>query len=164
MWYTLKIMKKISLYLDTSIYNFAISENNPEEREATLKLLEGIKEGKYEAFISELVSAEIDKAPQEIAVKLRSVIKGIDPEELAINEEVKGLADKYIAQQIIPVKYANDAIHIAVASVNNIDVIVSWNFEHMVKLKTKRGIVGVNALLGYKPVEILTPLEVVDNV
>jgi len=52
-------------------------------------------------------------------------------------------------------------LHIAIASANNLDVIVSWNFNHMVKLKTKQGVIAVNSLLGYKSIEIITPEEVV---
>ena len=74
------------------------------------------------------------------------------------------LSRKYIAQGIIPEKYEDDAFHIAIASVNDIDVILSWNFEHIVKLKTKRETVAINLLMGYKEIDIYSPLEVVENV
>ncbi len=61
-------------------------------------------------------------------------------------------------------KYQDDALHIAIASVNEMDVLLSWNFQHIVKLKTKREAVGVNMLMGYGSLEIYTPREVVDNV
>jgi len=61
-------------------------------------------------------------------------------------------------------KYEDDALHIAIASVNNLDVIVSWNYKHIVKLKTKREVTGINALLGYKEIEIYSPLEVIEDV
>jgi len=157
-------MKKLSIYLDTSIFNFALDENNPKERNLTLKLFENVKKGEYEAFISEIVTTEIDKAPEKIAVKLRSVVNEIEPEELPITEEVKLLSEKYIEQGIIPEKYRNDALHIAIASCNDLDVVVSWNFEHIVKVKTKREVTGVNALMGYKEIEIYSPLEVVEDV
>jgi hypothetical protein len=80
---------------------------------------------------------------------------------LEIDEEVKELADRYISAGIIPEKYRNDALHIAVAVVNDLDVIISWNLEHIVKLKTKLGVEGVNILLGYKTIEIMTPEEVI---
>lgn len=107
-----------------------------------------------------MVTAEINKAPEEIAVKLRGVIKGIKLEELVIDEEARNLADKYVMQEVIPVKYANDAIHIAVASVNELDVIVSWNFEHMVKHKTRVAVIGINTFMGYKSIDICSPQEV----
>ena len=58
----------------------------------------------------------------------------------------------------------DDALHIAVASVNNLDVIVNWNFTHIVKLKTRREVAVINTLMGYKPIEICSPQEVVENV
>ena len=58
----------------------------------------------------------------------------------------------------------DDAHHIAIASVNGIDAILSWNFEHIVKLKTKREVVGINMFMGYGPIDIYSPLEVVENV
>ena len=53
-------------------------------------------------------------------------------------------------------------LHIAVASINNLDAIISWNFAHIVKLKTKKGVVGINAIFGYKEIEIYSHWEVID--
>ncbi|MFH1824220.1 MAG: type II toxin-antitoxin system VapC family toxin [Candidatus Firestonebacteria bacterium] len=154
-------MRKLKIYLDTSIINFAIDARSPKEKEITLVFFDEIKKGKYDIFISELVTAEIDKAPKEIAEKLRSVIQKLSPEELAITEEAEILADKYIEQGIIPIKYANDAAHIAIASVSDLDIVLSWNFEHMVKHKTRVEVMGVNTFMGYKTIDICTPQEVV---
>lgn len=74
--------------------------------------------------------------------------------------EVQSLADRYIELNVIPEKYINNALHIAAASVYDLDAIVSWNFEHIVKLKTKREVVGINAMMGYKEIEIYSPWEV----
>lgn len=60
-------------------------------------------------------------------------------------------------------KYRGDAIHIAIASVHDMDVVISWNMEHMVKLKIRREVRAVNILEGYKEIEICTPLEVIEN-
>ncbi len=79
---------------------------------------------------------------------------------LSINEEIKELAERYILEKIIPEKYRNDALHIAASVVNDLDVVVSWNLQHIVKLKTKLGVEGINRLLGYKVIEIVTPEEV----
>lgn len=64
---------------------------------------------------------------------------------------------EYVSRGIIPVKHIEDAIHIAVATINSADILASWNFEHIVKLKTKREINAVNILLGYDPIEIAEP-------
>ena len=157
-------MKKLRLYFATSVYNFAIDDSVPAERMFTLKLLEEIKGGKYEVFISEVVTLEINRAPEEIAAKLRDVLNQVTPEDIAVNQDVQELAKEYIQKGVIPKKYENDALHIAVATVHNLDVIISWNFEHIVKMKTKRQVNAINTLSGYKEVDIYTPREVVENV
>lgn len=157
-------MKKLKLYLDTSIISFAIDDRNPREKRLTLRLIDEIKAGKYEAFISAVTIVEIKRATEEIRKKLLDVVGAINPEELTVDAEVQSLADKYIAEGIIPVKHADDALHIAVASVNDLDLIISWNFEHIVKFKTKREVTGINSLTGYKNnIEIYSPLEVVQD-
>ncbi|MDO8662578.1 MAG: type II toxin-antitoxin system VapC family toxin [Candidatus Omnitrophota bacterium] len=156
-------MKIPKFYFDTSIFNFALADDVPTEREITLRLLEEVRGGKYEVFISEVVLREINRAPQEKAVKLRDCIKKINPEELILDENTLSLAKEYIDKGVIPPKYEDDALHIAVASVNNLDAIVSWNFTHIVKLKTKREVSGINTLMGYKPIEICSPQEVIEN-
>jgi len=158
------VMKIPKIYFDTSIFNFAIAEDVPQEREITLKLLDEVRGGKYEVFISEVVIGEINRAPQTKAVKLRDCIKKINPEELTLDDNAQALAEEYIEKGVIPPKYEDDALHIAVASVNNLDVIVSWNFTHIVKLKTKREVAGINTLMGYKPIEICSPQEVIEIV
>ena len=157
-------MKTPRLYFDTSIFNFAFAIDVPKEREITLKLFEEVKSGSYEVFISEVVIREISRAPREKAVKLRDQIKKINPEELILDDSAQALAKSYIEQGVIPAKYEDDALHIAIASVNNLGVIVSWNLAPIVKLKTKREVMGINTLMGYKPVEICSPWEVVENV
>ncbi|MFH1824218.1 MAG: PIN domain-containing protein [Candidatus Firestonebacteria bacterium] len=158
-------MRKLKIYLDTSIINFAIDDRNPEGKKLTLRLFEEIKAGKYEAFISRVVLFEVNKADDEKRKKLLEVIRNLNPEELPINEEIQVLAKKYVSSGIIPEKYADDAIHIAAACVHDLDVIISWNFEHIVKLRTKQEVVGVNAFMGYrKDVEIYSPQEVVEDV
>jgi hypothetical protein len=63
----------------------------------------------------------------------------------------------------VPVKYENDVIHVAFAAGNDLDVVVSWNLKHIVKLKTRMEINGINKICGYKEIELCTPEEVIDN-
>ncbi len=128
----------------------------------TLNLLEEVKKGKYDVFISEVVIREINRAPEAKARSLAALINELDLGDLHINNDSLGLAKKYIEAGIIPVKYEDDALHIAVASVNNLDAIVSWNFAHIVKLKTKREVIGINIINGYKEIEICSPPEVIE--
>ncbi|MFH1772424.1 MAG: PIN domain nuclease [Candidatus Omnitrophota bacterium] len=156
-------MKKLKLYLDTSVLNFALTDKLELslQKKATVDLLDEIKQGKYEGYVSEQVLIEIARAPQEKTKRLNQLVSDLDIESLSFSEEIEGVANKYIAEGIIPVKYKEDALHLAIASVNNLDVVVSWNFEHIVKLKTKQGVAVVNTMLGYKPIEIVSPQEVI---
>lgn len=71
------------------------------------------------------------------------------------------MAKKYLERKIIPERYGKDAYHISAAVVNNLEVIVSWNFKHIVNLRTHREVNAVNLLEGYREVEIRSPLEVI---
>ena len=71
--------------------------------------------------------------------------------------------DIYVAENVIPQKYRTDGLHIAIATVNNLDMIISMNFQHIVKRKTKLATASINAINGYRAVEILNPMKVIDN-
>jgi predicted nucleic acid-binding protein len=160
-------MRTLALYLDTSVISFALSEDIPDEdRDITLKLIDEINKGKYEGFISDVVIREIGNT-RNLAKrdKLLKLVNGIEFNDvLSVNEETDRMADKYIKEGIIPAVYRDDALHIALASVNGLDILVSWNFKHLVKHKTRIEVAGVNTLLGYKPIDICTPWEVTENV
>ena len=94
---------------------------------------------------------------------MEDLIRKTNPLLLGIDLETEELAERYIKEGIIPEKYRSDALHIAVSVINGIDVIVSWNFEHIVKFKTRVMVDGVNKLLGYHEIEICSPEEVVES-
>jgi len=147
--------RKVKLYLDTSIPNAYFDANSPYRQEITKQFWS--KLGDYQVFVSELTIREINATQnEELRGKLLELIK--DCERLsARGEEVRRLAEEYVLRGIIPVNYITDAIHIAVAVINALDVLVSWNYQHIVKLKTKRGVNAINVLLGYNPIEIVDP-------
>ncbi|GBD98013.1 hypothetical protein BMS3Abin07_00020 [bacterium BMS3Abin07] len=155
--------KKLRLYFDTSKFNFAFADDAPHEKEVTLRLIAEIKKGKYEVYISDVVLREIKEAGKKKVNQLMGLINDLQPFELEFDKECYELASEYIKMGIIPKKYEDDAFHIAVASVNDIDAVISWNFKHIVKLKTKKEVAGTNLLMGYKEIEIYSPLEVADN-
>ena len=155
--------RPLKIYLDTSIINFAVSTQNiAHEKEATLKLFKRMKEGKFFPYISEVTIREIMRASERKRNELFQVIEQIQPEELALSDDAEILADRYIEAKIIPANERNDALHIAIAAIHNLDAIVSWNFEHMVKLKTRQAVPLVNTLMGHKNIEICSPLEVIE--
>ncbi len=150
-------MKKIKLYLDTSVPSFLFADDSPEKQEVTKQFWDILKLGLYDIVISDILLTEISHSempsPQELEVQLSEIILEI----VSVNEDIFSLAQKYIDEGIIPQKYQDDALHIALATYNEADALISWNFRHMVKLKTIRGVNGINRMLGLKELEILTP-------
>lgn len=155
-------MKKLSLYLETSVWNFIFADDAPEKRDATKQLFKEIKEGIYDIFISDLVLAEIEDAPIPIRNKLQALVQEFNPNQLLWDGEVDRLAKAYLEAKIVSQKAEADMIHVAHAVVHNINVIVSWNLRHIVRLKTKLAVNGVNKSLAYREIEIVTPEEVID--
>lgn len=150
-------MKKIKLYLDTSVPSFLFADDSPEKREVTVQFWDILKTEMYDVIISDILLAEISRSktpsPQELEEKLSEITIKI----VSVSEDVFLLAQKYIHEGIIPQKYQDDALHIALTTYNEADALISWNFKHIVKLKTIRGVNGINKMFGFKEPEILTP-------
>ena len=157
-------MRKQKVYLETTVFNHYF-EPTRDEHKATVKLFEEIKQGKFDAFTSDLVFREIKKTPDETKrTKMLKLIEEYQIPVLGIPEEAKALSSLYIGDGIIPEDYRDDALHIAIACMNELDVIISMNFQHINKMKTKTMVAHMNAKYGYtKPIEIYSSREVVDN-
>jgi len=155
-------VKKINYYLDTTIFNFIFAEGDTEKKDITVKFFKDLPSIADGVYISDEVIREISRAPEPRKSQLEGLIRETNPFLLEIDIETEELAGRYIREGIIPERYRSDALHIAVAVINGIDVIVSWNFEHIVKLKTRVMVDGVNKLLGYREIEICSPEEVVE--
>lgn len=155
-------MKKIKYYLDTTVFNFKFTDDDPSKRKSTEKFFHDLPEIAEDTFISDVVLREIEEAEEPKKSLLKDLVRDTNPVLLEVTSEVVSLAERYIAEGIIPENYRDDALHIAVAVVNEIDAIISWNLEHIVKLKTRREVNGINKLLGYHEIEICTPEEVIE--
>jgi predicted nucleic acid-binding protein len=146
---------KNKVYLDTSVISALFDERTPERLAMTIELWS--KLNAYEVYISELVLEELEKASEQIKAKLFSAVE--DFTVLKISKEAEELADIYVKHGIFPEKYFDDALHVALSSVNQIGILLSWNFTHLVKLKTRRMVSIVNILENIIPVEIASPPE-----
>ncbi|MFP4558414.1 MAG: hypothetical protein ACLFO6_02860 [Archaeoglobaceae archaeon] len=78
---------------------------------------------------------------------------------LTLSDECEKLADEYIKNNVFPGRYRSDALHVAIAVTNDIDYLISWNFKHLVKVKTRRMVNLTNEMLGYGHIEIIAPPE-----
>ena len=155
-------MKKIKYYLDTTIFNFVFAEGDTEKKDITVKLFKDLPSISNGIYISDEVIREINRAPEPRKSQLVGQLEETNPLLLEVDIETEELAERYVKEGIIPERYRSDAVHIAVAVINGIEVIVSWNFEHIVKLKTRVMVNGINRLLGYHEIEICSPEEVIE--
>ena len=155
-------MRKIKCYLDTSILNFLFAEDDVPKRDITAKFFDQLHIIADQVFISDEVIKEIGRAPEPIRSQLMGLLEKIKPLLLEFDIEAEELAKRYVREGIIPERYKSDAIHIAIAVINKVEVIISWNFEHIVKLKTRIMVNEVNRSFGYHDIEICSPNEVVE--
>jgi len=146
---------KTKIYLDTTIISALFDKRTPERMSQTQQFWERIDE--YDVFISELVVDEVKGALQPLQDMMLEKISNFT--SLQITDDILYLANMYIKNDIFPEKYLDDALHTAIASVNNIGILLSWNFAHLVKIKTRRMVALINAIHNYNSVEIIPPPE-----
>ncbi len=149
-------MKKQRVYIDTSVIGgcfdseFAAWSNG---------LMQDFAQGNFIPVTSTLVATEIEDSPAHVQEKLVELLS-FAPEVLSTSEESSILAELYQARRILTPKYYNDGLHIALATVAEVDVLVSWNFKHIVHFHKIRLFNAVNLEQGYNPVQIFSPREV----
>jgi predicted nucleic acid-binding protein len=154
-------MRKPKLYLETSVWNFCFAEDAPEKQAATLQFFEQVKHGAYDIFVSNIVFQEFDQAAEEKRELLYRLIADCQPTELKISTAVVQLADQYLVTKVLPATAEADSKHAAIATVYELDALISWNLKHLANLKKREKINGVNLTQGYtKKLELITPLEV----
>ena len=156
-------MKKLKIYLDTSVWNFLFADDAPEKKEITKKFFDTDTIGKYELYASETVLAEIDDAPAEKRKLLMGAVELLEPEILYIDDEIRSVATAYLENGLLSPKQKNDILHLACATVNGLDIILTWNMKHLVKRKTQIIVDVTNRMLGYRGLEIRTPGELMED-
>ncbi|NOX36657.1 MAG: type II toxin-antitoxin system VapC family toxin [Calditrichaeota bacterium] len=146
----------MKIYLDTSVISALFDERNPERKSLTEEFFSEIEI--YTTYISELTIAEIDRTPDPLLRrKMKETIRNFTT--LEITESTEELATEYVKYGAIPESYFEDAYHIAVSVLNEMDYLLSWNYRHIVRRKTKDIVRMVNSLRNLKQVEIITPGE-----
>lgn len=130
---------------------------------ATRRVLDGLADGRWEGYISTLVLEEVERAPESIREKIVMELRRSPLTVLEESPESLALARAYVSAGAIPADYEDDARHIAVATINDIRVIVSWNFRHMVNIERKRKINSVNVREGLPLLDLVSPWEVSDE-
>jgi hypothetical protein len=152
-------MHKLRIYIDTSVFGGCFDKMFSEWSN---KLFEEFISGKKIAVISDVGLEELKEAPENV----RNILDNIPAEYINIvyrNEESQFLANEYINNKAIPPKSSDDALHIAIATISNVDLLVSWNFKHIVNYNRIIKYNSINLMNGYKTLEIRNPKEVVNN-
>ena len=134
------MIDKIRVYLDTSIISYLDQQDAPDRMKETQKIWEILKSNKYQVIISDLVFREIGECNDKKRKTLLSYLKEIDYEEYEVSIEVDELAQSIVDEGILTPKSLDDATHIAVAILSNANMILSWNFKHLVNYNTINGI------------------------
>ena len=147
---------RLRIYLDTSVIGGYLDK---EFQVWSRQLFDEFKTGKKIAVISDITLDELENARQEV----RDLLKLIPEEakEYVLNDqESEDLADAYLKEGAITKKFHEDALHISIATINKVDVLVSWNFKHIVNLDRIKKYNGVNLKHGYSILEIRNPREI----
>lgn len=152
-------MKAQRVYIDTSVLGGCF---DPEFARWSNALLADFRSGRLKPVISEIITAEIADAPPAVRALLADLLT-LTPETLVITPEALALADAYQAHGILAPKFYADGLHIALASIAEVDLLVSWNFRHIVRYDKIRLFTAVNLEWGYKPLAIYSPREVASD-
>lgn len=151
-------MKKVlRVYADTSVFggvhDLLFTDNS-------LSFFSSVREGRFQLVVSALIEKELRHAPEAV----RTVFEDVVPFADTVTDEAEALSlqQAYIQSGIISQKWADDALHVAFATVSDCELIVSWNFKHIVNLRRIHLYNAVNMLHGYREIEIRSPAEIVE--
>ena len=144
-------------YLDTSVVGGVF---DTEFEEYSTILMEKVKIGLIKAVISDVTEREIMKARKEVRDFFTSLPKS-NVELIELTPEAIQLAQSYISEEVVGKTHIDDCLHIALATINHVDILVSWNFKHIVNIYIIRGYNSVNLKLGYPTLEIRSPKDIV---
>ena len=156
-------MRTLRIYLETTLFDFYVDEDKGDAHVDTVKLFKEIADGKYEAYTSDYATDELMLASEAKRNRMISLFSEYGIKVLEPDIAAGKLADLYVSEGVIPQKYRTDGLHIAIATVNGLDMIISMNFQHIVKRKTVKMTGAINVLNGYQAIEIYSPMEVVEN-
>ena len=153
-------MKRIlRIYIDTSVIGGCLDD---EFKEHSNLLFDRIIKGKFHAVVSEITDLELIEAPADVRNMLKR-IPSQNIEHVELLEEAATLAAEYIKEGVLDRTKLADAQHIAIATINRVDVVVSWNFKHVVNIRRIAGYNAVNLKAGYPIIDIRSPREVVSD-
>lgn len=156
-------MRKLRLYLDSSILGWSLNHSNPGRFAEANLLLQQIANGRFIGVYSWVSEQEIEAAPAHIAKKLWQKIEQAKLKSVTkrLRKQAGELAQTYCDKKIVPSNFKADALHIAIATIWKADALVSYNFEHIVSLETMVAVNEVNKALNLGEIFLCQPQEVI---
>jgi len=145
-------------YFDTSVFGGVFDK---EFEEVTLQLFERVKLGKIICIFSDLTETELVHAPDNVRDYFMS-LPSESKERAEVNDEILTLASKYIEEKVVGQTSFDDCVHIATATICKADILISWNFKHIVNVYRIRGYNSINLRMNYPPLEIRSPKEIIE--
>ena len=150
-------MRIQKVYIDTSVLGGYFDK---EFDVVTRKLFDEVKKGEYKVVISNVTQGELLKAPEQVRTLLNDL--SIEYEVIALTDDAVNLALEYIRENVVGQTSYDDCLHIAIATTARLDLLVSWNFKHIVNIRRIRGYNGINIKNGYPSIEIRSPKDLID--
>jgi predicted nucleic acid-binding protein len=155
--------RKLRIYLDTSIISHLDQQDVPDKMAETHKLWDKIKAGRFDVVLSTVTTREIDDCDEQKRDTLYKYLAEIHFSTVEVNERVIEIAGRIVNLGILKQKSFDDCQHIAAAIVSGCDIIVSWNFKHIVNVNTIKGVKAITALEGYKDILIYSPTLLIEG-
>ena len=148
---------KLKIYLDTSIFSAYLDDRAPDRRAQTEEFWERI--AAFEACSSDLAREELEKTPN--ADRRKRLLRLLDGLTLhPITPEMRQLAERYVQAGVFTGIMMNDAVHVAAAVLTRQDILLSWNFKHLVNRVRRAKVNQVNVSLGLPSIEIIASPEI----
>lgn len=149
-------MKKLQIYVDTSVLGGCFE---PEFAPWSNGLVADFRAGAFTPILSALLETELRRAPESVRA-VYGELRALAGESVPVSDEALDLLAAYEARRVLGPKFRSDMLHIALATVADVDLLVSWNFKHIVRFDKIRLFNAVNLEQGYKPLSIHSPREV----
>jgi predicted nucleic acid-binding protein len=150
-------MKKLKLYLDTSVISYLDQTDAPEKMAETRLLWDKIKAEAYDVVISDVDIDEISKCEEKKRKTLFDYLTQINYTKVETSDKAFEIAKRFVDLGVLKQTDFADCRHIANAIVSGCDAIVSWNFKHIVNVKTQNGVKAIALLEGYGDMLVVTP-------
>lgn len=144
-------------YFDTSVFGGVFDR---EFEEASLQIFEMVKIGKIICVFSDLTESELLDAPEKVRHYFADLPKEM-MERVLVNDEILKLAFAYIKEKVVGQTSFDDCVHIATATINKVDILISWNFKHIVNVYRIRGYNSINIRSNFQSLEIRSPKEII---